>query len=309
MDLGLTLPTSNVPLGTSPQVLARIAQAAERQGYATVWTYERLLMPVGNVEQPGGPPRPLPDVYRLVYDPIESLTFVAATTERIKLGTSVVDALFHVPVVLAKRYATLDQLSGGRAIAGLGQGWMAQEFSAADVSPRRRGAGMDEFVAAMRACWGPDPVRSEGRFYRIPESIINPKPVQPAGPPILLGSMSPGGIERAARIADGFNPIAFSREQLESLVNAFRTAAQAAGRDPARLPIMVRVNQPILAEPVAEERRPYLGGSAEQIALDLEALRPLNLTEVFFVTGYAASVDEEERLMEQLMQAVRTLVA
>lgn len=84
-------------------------------------------------------------------DPLETLAYVAAQTERIKLGTSVVDALFRVPVVLARRYATLDQFSNGRVIAGLGQGWMEQEFATANVSPKRRGAGLDEFIAAMRA--------------------------------------------------------------------------------------------------------------------------------------------------------------
>src|SRR5205807_4448284 len=128
-----------------------------------------------------------------------------------------------------------------------------QEFATANVSPKRRGAGMDEFVAAMRAVWGPDPVSYNGRFYRIPESIIAPKPVQAGGPPILLGSLSPAGIERAGRIADGLNPIAFFYEQLEFTVNGFRAAARAAGRDPSTLPIMVRVNQVISSEPLPTE--------------------------------------------------------
>lgn len=185
MDLGVSLPTYNSPL-TSPQAIVRIAQEAERLGYAAVWTYERILYALGDIDQGFGPPAPLPDVYKVAYDPIETLAYVAAKTERIKLGTSVVDALFHVPVVLARRFATLDRLSGGRVIAGLGQGWMEQEFATANVPPKRRGAGMDEFVAAMRAAWGPDPVSYQGRFYRIAPSEINPKPVQPGGPPILM---------------------------------------------------------------------------------------------------------------------------
>jgi alkanesulfonate monooxygenase SsuD/methylene tetrahydromethanopterin reductase-like flavin-dependent oxidoreductase (luciferase family) len=94
----------------------------------------------------------------LTYEPLETLSYVAARTERIKLGTSVIDAPFHVPVVLARRFATLDRLSGGRVIAGLGQGWMEQEFITANVSPKRRGAGVEEFILAMRAAWGPNPV-------------------------------------------------------------------------------------------------------------------------------------------------------
>src|SRR5437667_4503039 len=140
MELGVTLPTSGAL--ASPANIARVAQEAERLGYAALWTYERLLRPTGDVPQPGGPPRPLPEVYRLVYEPLETLSYVAALTDRIKLGTSVIDALLHPPVVLARRYASLDRFSGGRVIAGLGQGWMPQEFETANVPLRRRGAGM-----------------------------------------------------------------------------------------------------------------------------------------------------------------------
>jgi probable F420-dependent oxidoreductase len=304
VDLGIGLPTAHTPL-TSPAAIVRLAQEAERLGYTAVWTYERLLYPTGPVAQPGGPPAPLPEVYKVAYDPLETLAYVAAMTERLKLGTSVVDAPFHVPVVLARRYATLDQFSGGRVIAGLGQGWMAQEFATANVSPKRRGAGMEEFVAALRAAWGPDPVHFEGRFYQIPESLINPKPVQPGGPPILMGSMTPAGIERAARIADGLNPIAVSYEALAGTISHFRAAAQAAGRDPATLKIMVRVNQVIAPDRLPEETRPFLGGAAEQIAADLARLQPLHVDHVFFGTGYAASVDEQVRLLERLQQAVQ----
>src|SRR2546421_10031272 len=121
MDLGVSLPTPG-PLAT-PKNIARVAQESERLGYASLWTYERLLRPIAPVAQFGGPPQPVPEFYRLVYEPLETLAYVAALTERIKLGTSVVDALFHPPVVLARRDATLDPLSGGRVLAGRGHGW------------------------------------------------------------------------------------------------------------------------------------------------------------------------------------------
>ena len=302
MDLGVALPVHNAPL-TSPHAIARIAQDAERLGYAAVWTYERILYALGDIPQPGGPPRPLPDAYATAYDPLETLAYVAARTTRIRLGTSVIDAPFHVPVVLARRFATLDQFSGGRVIAGLGQGWMAQEFRTANVPPKRRGAGFEEFIAAMRAAWGPDPVRFDGRFYHIPESKINPKPAQADGPPVLIGCFAPAAIERAARIADGINPVAMSFEALEGTVASFRTAALDVGRDPATLKIMVRVNSPISADAQPEQSRPFLGGSPEQIAQDLAKVRPLRIDHVFFATGYAATLDDEARLMERLQKA------
>ena len=118
MDFGIDLPTSG-PFA-STEAIVRVAQEAERLGYAAIWTYERLLYPLGDPVGAG-----LPEFYSSgTYEPLETLSYVAARTERIKLGTSIITAPFHVPVILARRFATLDQLSGGRAIAGLGQGWM-----------------------------------------------------------------------------------------------------------------------------------------------------------------------------------------
>ena len=302
MDLGVALPTSG--RHASPEAILRVAQEAERLGYAAVWTYERLLYALGDIPQPGGPPRPLPDVYRSIYEPIETLAYVAARTERIKLGTSVIDAPFHVPVVLARRLATLDRLSGGRVIAGLGQGWMEQEFITANVSPKRRGAGVEEFIAAMRAAWGPNPVHFEGRFYRIPLSEINPKPVQQGGIPILLGVFAPAAIERAARVADGFNPIAITFEALQGMVTGFRAAAQAAGRDPSSLKVMVRANVPVTLDRLPEERRPFLGGSPDQVVRDLDRVRTLDVDHVLFSNRAPGSLDDHLRALERLQAAV-----
>jgi len=301
MELGVALPTSGTL--ASPVNIARVAQEAERLGYDALWTYERLLrpyaeMPLGD----GGPPQRVPEVYRLTYEPLETLSYVAALTDRIKLGTSVVDALLHPPVVLARRFATLDQFSGGRAIAGLGQGWMPQEFETANVPMRRKGAGMDEVVAAMRACWGPDPVEYEGRFYRIAPSEVNPKPVQPTLP-VLIGATTPAGIERAARIADGINPIAFSEDALVGMAAAFRAAARAAGRDPDTLTVVARANVPITNEPLGDDR-PFLGGSPRQIADDLAKLGGTGVDHVLFANVAAHDVDEELRLLDQLKAAV-----
>jgi probable F420-dependent oxidoreductase len=300
MELGISLPTSG-PLATTADI-ARVAREADRLGYAALWTYERLLRPLEPASMGGGPPAPVPELYRMVYDPLETLAYVAAITENVRLGTSIVDALFHPPVVLARRFATVDQLSGGRVIAGLGQGWMSHEFAAANVPEKRKGAGMDDHIAAMRAIWGPDPVEYEGRFYRVPPSEINPKPVQDHLP-ILLGAMTPAGVARAARVADGFNPIAFSADQVLGLVKAFREAATAEGRDPDTLTVAVRANVPVTADPMGDDR-PYLGGSPAQIAEDVAGLAGNGVDHVLFFNTAATTVDAEVRLMDSLITEV-----
>jgi probable F420-dependent oxidoreductase len=301
MDLGIALPVAT--RYTSPDAIVQVAQAAEDLGYTAVWTYERLLYALGDIPQPGGPPRPLPSSYKSVYEPLETLTFVAAKTKTIRLGTSVIVAPSHVPVVLARRLATLDQLSGGRVIAGLGLGWMKQEYIAAGVPMARRGARLEEFVAALRAAWAPDPVWFEGEFYNIPPSEINPKPVHEAGIPVILAAFAPAAIERAGRIADGYNPIARGLDSLRQLVESFREAARNADRDPTQLKVMVRANVSITNKPAGAGGRDFLSGAPEQVAEDLEALRDLEIDHVFFNNLVAKSADENIKLMERLQAA------
>ena len=130
-----------------------------------------------------GPVMDAPEDFGTVYDPIETLSYVAARTSRITLGTSVLDALFQSPVILARRLATLDRLSDGRLVAGIGQGWMEQEFEAAGVSMKRRGAGFEEHLLAMRAVWGPDPVQLRRPLLPHPRSRHRPQAGPPGRPP------------------------------------------------------------------------------------------------------------------------------
>jgi probable F420-dependent oxidoreductase len=297
MNFGIDLPISG-PFA-STEAIVRMAIEAERLGYAAVWTYERLLYPVGE--------QTIPDFefYRSgTYEPLETLSYVAAKTERIKLGTSIITAPFHVPVILARRFATLDQLSGGRVLAGLGQGWMEHEFAAANVSMRDRGKKVEEFITAMRAAWGSDPVNYQGRFYQIPLSNNNPKPLQEGGIPLLLGTFAKAGIERAARMTDGLILIGFSAQQVQETVTSLRTAAITAGRDPSSLQIIVRANVPITADPLPESDRPFLGGSAEQIANDVDQLKPLAVDQVLFSDRASATLDEAMQRLAQLQAAL-----
>ncbi|MEV4807061.1 TIGR03619 family F420-dependent LLM class oxidoreductase [Nonomuraea sp. NPDC049421] len=268
MDFGIGLPITGPE--ASPERIADVAQRAERAGLGAVWAYERLLRPAEPYMLGLNQVVPLPEESAIVYDPLETLAYLAATTSSIRLGTSVIDALYHPPVVLAKRLATLDRLSGGRLWIGLGQGWMAQEFEAAGVPTSRRGAGFAEHVAAMRACWGPDPVSFSGRFSTIPESQIGPKP---AGLTLLAGAAAPAAVERAAALGMGLTAVVFDWDALGQCVETYRKAGGAG-------PLVIQVNGVIGDRPL-DERMP-LTGSAEQVAEDLARAGELGADHVFW---------------------------
>jgi probable F420-dependent oxidoreductase len=280
MRLGVHLPVAGKD--ASPEIILQVAVEAERIGLDSVWSWERLMRPRAPIAMggAGGPVMDAPEAFGIVYDPIETLAYVAAQTSRITLGTSVLDALFQSPIILARRLATLDRLSDGRLVVGVGQGWMEQEFEAAGVSMKRRGAGFEEHILAMQAVWGPDPVSFEGRFYRIPEADIGPKPVRPGGPRLMLGAGSTAAAERAGRLGLGLTLVIFDWDTIRETIETFRTAAGAAGHDADTLPIMLQVNGNVTAEPL-DERGPLLG-STDQVAADLDQATKLGIEHVYW---------------------------
>jgi len=229
------------------------------------------------------------------------LTFVAARTRKVKLGTSVMSALFQNPVTLARRFATLDRLSDGRAIAGIGQGDFRDEFEAANVPIKRRGRGFEEFVKAMRAVWGPDPVSFTGDFYNIPESRIGPKPVQSGGIPMLLGAFAPASLERAATIADGIMPAGGRSTTID-----FRDMVRRAGRNPEEMKRILRVHNPLSKEK-ATEPRTLLGGTPQQASEDLPGLKELGIDHVFCDMNHPAQVpiDTQLVLLRRLVRLIK----
>src|SRR5829696_797403 len=269
----------------SAAAIARVATEAERLGLDSVWVVDRLLRPVD-----------MPFLPAVVFDPIETLAFAAALTTTIELGTSAVIALPQPPVLLAKRLATLDRLAGGRLVAGLVQGWMAQELAAGGVSPERAGDGWDAYVGALRAVWGPDPVRYDVAPYRIPPSDIGPKPVRPIK--VIMGYSSAAGIRRAARIADGLHPFQTELPTLRAHLDLFRRIATEAGREPAMLPVVLRTSARLTDHDRSPQRR-LLTGTLDQWAGDLHRLAELGVQHVLVGLG-DMPVDEQLRPMAAL---------
>src|ERR1051325_2951678 len=234
MKIGITLPQFG-PDATKDNIL-KIALDAEKEGFDSIWVGERLLWPLNpQTPYPGTPDGSLPTFQQNVLDPLETLTYIAANTNKISLGTSVIDMLFHSPVILARRFATLDVLSEGRAICGLGLGWSKDEYQASNIPFEHKGERADEFVQVLKKIWTDNVVEFKGKFYNIPASKIGPKPIQKPHPPILVGGFSPKTFLRIVNYADGWLPVAGfgPLEQLGQTINSLREDVRKANNDPS----------------------------------------------------------------------------
>ena len=211
--------------------LRAFCERAEALGFGGLWVQEHLFYPRRpKSDYAARPGMAVPEAYRTTLAPLETLSMVAAWTERVTVGTSVLVAGYHRPVELAQRLGTIDLLSGGRLVAGFSVGWSDDEHEQMDVDPRTRGARCDELTDALVACWGPDPVRHRGRFFDVPESDVRPKPLQSPRPRLLSGMRSPAGLRRTAEKFDIWNPASGSLDQI------VRTAEEIRQMRPAGLP-------------------------------------------------------------------------
>jgi probable F420-dependent oxidoreductase len=209
MRVGIHLP--HIGRKAGPEAIRRAAIQAEELGFADVWTSEHIIIPKGAPYPPSA----------LFYDPILTLTWAAAFTKRVGLGTSVLVLPMRHPLPLAKELATLQNLSEGRLILGAGVGWMAAEFAALGVPFRERGRRMDEGIAMMRAVWGEDPVSFPARHIPavIEDMRMLPQPIKPI--PIWIGGSSEAALARAARL-DGWHGSRLSPQEAASIVRRLR---------------------------------------------------------------------------------------
>jgi probable F420-dependent oxidoreductase len=272
MKVGFGLPVSGA--WATPDNISRFATLAEASGYSSLWTFQRLLVPEGSAMEP---------VYHSVLDPIAAIAYAAAVTSRIRLGVAVINAPYVSPGYLAKQAASVDVLSAGRLDLGLGLGWMPEEFAMTGASMERRGARTAEYVRVLRAIWGEQPAEFSGEFYRVPRGTVLPRPVQPGGPPVLLGGTAAVALRRVGRVADGW--VTSSRADLSRIsesIQVVHDAAAAAGRDPSELRVICRGVVRWKEEASDDEgRRRLLSGDREQIRDDLTWLGGQGVTEVF----------------------------
>jgi probable F420-dependent oxidoreductase len=307
MKVGLFLPHVGEHITT--ENILYIATEAEKEGIDSVWVLDRLLWPI-NPQTPyvASPDGSLPMVYQYVLDPLTTLTYVAAVTERISLGTSVIDMFFQNPVVLSKRITALDILSDGRAITGLGIGWSKDEFEVSGIPYKNRGTRADEYLQVLKKIWTDDVVEFKGQFYNIPSSKIGPKPLQKPHPPVLLGGFTPRTFSRIVNYANGwigvagFGPL----EQLEQAINGLKESARKADKEPSKVSIYM-VSYPNILEsaPSSNQDRMPMTGTIEEIGSDIEQIKAMGTDHIIFGHLFSSLGRDMKKMVEVTMQLAR----
>ena len=249
----------------TPQAIVETACKAEELGFDALFVNDHVIVDDA----------PRSALWRNVYDPLMVLSHVAAQTSRVLLGTSVLIMPYRNPIVTAKMVATLDQLSGGRAIAGVGAGWNEAEYDALGVPYHERGARTTEYLRLWQACWEPGPTTFHGRFFSFDEMHVSPKPLQQPHPPIWIGGSSHASLRRAARFAQVWQPTPTALPELISNQAYLREVCAEIGRnDMPRTRMSFRVNfSHITGSSSSAGERPTGQGTPEQVASDLKRYR------------------------------------
>ena len=247
MRIGFTLPQMGA-LAHHAVDVARFAREAEQAGADSLWVGDRLLAPVNPTVGYGGGDT-IPQAFHAVLDPFVLLSIAAASTEHVQIGTNVLNAPWYPPALLARSLTTIDLVSGGRLVPGLGVGWSPEEYLAAGVPMAQRGARLDECLDALEAYWSDNPVEYHGKHWTVPATYSDLKPAQRPRPPIYLGGYSPAAIRRVARRADGWLPVVrpgsagwqFPAAAVNGPAEQITDMMAQLGRDSEQLRLILRV--------------------------------------------------------------------
>jgi len=283
MKVGITLPNLG-PQATRDNILQTAIQA-EKEGFDSVWTITRILWPLKpQTSYVGSPDGSLPVEYQTAFDPFNVLAYVAANTSKISLGTSVIDMFFYTPVMLAKSYATLDVLSQGRVISGLGLGWSKDEYQASNIPFANRGERADEFLQVMKTIWTNDVVEFEGKYYNIPASKIDPKPIQKPGIPVYLGGFTPNTFSRIIKydLNGWLGVVGGPLEYIENNIKSIKGQASRVNKNADNFQIIILAD--LRKSSKDHENRLPFSGSVDEIGSDIQRVKDMGVDHIIF--GY-----------------------
>jgi probable F420-dependent oxidoreductase len=238
MKFGLMAPYQLAPVEDG-RFAADLGRCAEDTGFESIWAVDHVVMcPDYESKYPYDASGRSPfDENVIQPDPLIWLTWVASATTTLKLGTGILILPLRNPAVLAKEAASLDRLSGGRLLMGIGVGWVEEESKAVGMEFRNRGQRCDEYVEAMRALWNEGVSSYQGEHVAFQNVVSRPEPVSPKGVPILVGGHSPAAAKRAGRLGDGFFPLGVFGPELDDLLAIMAESAREAGRDPSEIEV------------------------------------------------------------------------
>ena len=318
MHFGTSLPNQS-PLA-NPESIRTIANRVEALGFDSIWLADHVVSPnqidsyypysdTGQASaQTHGP-------MHYYYETLTTLAYVAAFTERLKLGTHVLIVPYRNPVVTAKVVSTIDHLSGGRVILGVGVGWMAEEFpllAAEDFA--ERGAVTDEYIRLFKELWTQEEPNFEGRFYRFSDAAFQPKPIQKPHPPIWIGGHTRAALRRVAELGDGWIPIGnrplavLEPEELRQSIHQIREMAQKAGRSPDAIEVCFSASANFTnggSAPPAGQRRMF-AGTPEQIAEDIRSYQAVGVSH--FNIGFGGVRGDQNQLLETMERFAKEVI-
>lgn len=292
MRASIVLPT--MPAGANPEGIEAAAETAERLGWHAAWTTDHLLVP-----------RAAAADYGEIYDVLITLGWVGAKYRRLLLGTSVIVVPMRNPVVLAKQIASLDALTGGRVIAGVGVGWNETEFRNVGEADRFgvRGVFLDEVIRLWRHLWSGSSDPFSGRFLAFDDFAFGPLPVRREALPIVVGGRDPRALRRAGRLGDGYHASSRSPAQVAQSAPLIREAAVEAGREEPQLSARVSVR---FAGPLPG---PYgMSGTPDEMIAEIRAFEAAGVTEIAYAfgqTGPEAVRNDMERFDREVLAALR----
>jgi probable F420-dependent oxidoreductase len=305
MRFGIAVPNYG-PLASAAN-LVRLARRAEVRGIDSIWVADHLLAPVdvATVYPFDKNPNPKPGdmgVIEEFYEPLTTLAFLAGATERIRLGVSVYVMPYRNPVVTAKMVATLDALSGGRAIFGVGVGWLREEFTALGQDARHRGRVTDEYLEVCRRLWRDEVAEFAGKHYVLPAVRTGPKPKQRPWPPIWVGGNSVAARERAIALGDGLHLIDLHPDEVAEHAARVRADLARAGRAPASFTVSLRKGVLVREAEQGDERPLY--GTPDKIRRDVAAYAAAGVAYLVSNLRQAKTIEALEEALDATADAL-----
>ena len=307
MKFGVFLPISGRAAG--PTTLTEAARTAEALGYDSVWAADRIVIP-WEIKTPypyseGQQFIVPPD--RPFFEPLTCLAFLAGCTEKVKLGMSVLVLPYRHPLYWAKIATTIDQLSGGRFLLGVGVGWMNEEFAALGAPFKDRGRVSDEQLDLLNRLWKDERVSFNGRYYRFKDIAFSPKPFQKSHIPIWVGGEGARAQRRAAAYGDAWFPyfVRITPQELARRFENVRRWAAEAGREPSQIRFACCLPIEVSTQPVAQEED-RLRGNPEQLAEALRAFRKIGVEHIalqFMMPHWPERQAQIERFAREVMPA------